>query len=79
MTEPNKELPKYAPIIEAKDKEIAVLEATNHKIIGLLKDYVRLDYDVMVEHMKSAKVAAPSFKWYLWNYCKENGIDLGGE
>lgn len=100
MTEPNKELPKYAPIIEAKDSVIRGLEeqarldglskellnaalseqkATISKLMGLLKDvYIqsitdfRESRDVNYEDL-------PTPNELFEAYCKENGIDLGGE
>ena len=79
LSSKDKEIERLKAEKEELHKMVSEKEAANSKTTELLKDYVRLDYDVMVEHMRAAKVAAPSFKWYLWDYCKENGIDLGGE
>lgn len=74
----------YEPIIAAKDAkmvekdaEISDLKAKNNKLMELLKEYVKADYDFMSEQMTAAQVASPSFKWFWWNYCKTKGLNEG--
>lgn len=61
--------------IDEKDKEIAELKAMNDKLKGLLKEYIKSDYGCMVEQLRSISQDAPSFEWFLWNYCKEHGLE----
>lgn len=76
----------YAPIIEAKDKQmaekdkrIAELEADVKKVMGLLKGFVISSlHDDMYEHA-FRPATKDEVETQLKSFCAENGIDLGGE